>query len=259
MQKVSFIGSGKVAWHLAKALHQKGFQIGEIYSRSTQNAQLLAQEVAAKVNTNLDFTSQSPDLLLVAVSDNALAEVVGNLKIGKQTIVAHTSGSIGLEVFRKANYPYAVFYPLQTFSKNRNLDFSKIPICLEANNEEIYIFLEKIAHKLSANVSRISSAQRKVLHIAAVFACNFVNHLLAISKNILDKEQLSFDLLKPLIQETITKALEAKHPKEVQTGPAVRGDNLVLQKHIAYLAENLQMQKLYKLLSESIQHFDEEK
>jgi predicted short-subunit dehydrogenase-like oxidoreductase (DUF2520 family) len=148
---------------------------------------------------------------------------------------------------------------LQTFSKNRNLDFSKIPICLEANNEEIYIFLEKIAEKLSDNVSRINSAQRKILHIAAVFACNFVNHLLAISKNILDKEQLSFDLLKPLIQETITKALEAKHPKEVQTGPAVRGDNLVLQKHIAYLAENLQMQKLYKLLSESIQHFDEEK
>jgi len=255
IQKISMLGAGRVAWHLAKILYQKGFQIEEIYSRNTENAQLLAKNVEAKVKENLDFTAHPPDLLIVSVSDDALAEVIRNLQVRPQTLVVHTSGSIGLEVFEKANYPFAVFYPLQTFSKSREIDFSKIPICLEANSEEIYVFLEKIAHQLSDNVSRISSAQRKILHIAAVFACNFVNHLLAISKNILDKEQLSFDLLKPLVQETISKALTAKHPKEVQTGPAVRGDSLVLQKHIEYLAQSPNEQAIYQLLTENIRQW----
>lgn len=252
MQKISIIGAGRVAWHLAKVLYQKGFCISEIYSRNTENARLLAQEVEAKVKFDLDFTAQAPDLLLVSVSDNALAEVLKSLQVSSKTLVAHTSGSIGMEVFEGLGYPCAVFYPLQTFSKNRALDFSKIPICLDAKEENTYIFLEKIAQELSENVSRVNSAQRKILHIAAVFACNFVNHLLTLSKNILDKERLSFDLLKPLVQETIAKALEAKHPKEVQTGPAVRGDNLVLQKHLEYLAQNPQEQIIYKILSESI-------
>ena len=255
MQKISILGSGRVAWHLAKVLHQKGFQILEIYSRNPENALLLAQEVQAKAKQDLDFSNHSPDLLLVSISDNALAQIVKNIQIGSSTLVAHTSGSIGMEVFEEVKYPFAVFYPLQTFSKNKAVDFNKVPICLEAKAEKDYIFLEKIAQQISNNVSRINSAQRKTLHVAAVFACNFVNHLLAISKDILDNEQLSFDLLKPLIEETTTKALESIHPKNVQTGPAVRGDNLIMQKHIDYLSKNLYEQEIYRILSENIARF----
>lgn len=252
MQKISIIGAGNVAWHLAKVLHQKGFEIVEIYSRNPQNAQTLAKLVGAKVRENLNFCENPSDLLLIAISDNALAEVVKKLQVSSQTIVAHTSGSVEIEVFEGLSHHFAVFYPLQTFSKNRTVDFKQIPICLEAKEEKIYTFLEKIAQKISSNVSRINSEQRKILHIAAVFACNFVNHLLAISKNILDKEHISFDLLKPLIEETINKALASIHPKNVQTGPAVRGDNLIMQKHIDYLAKTHQEQEIYKILSENI-------
>lgn len=253
------IGSGKVAWHLAKILHQKGFEITEIYSRNPENALLLAQEVKAQVKKDFDFTHHPPDLLLISVSDNALAEVVNRLNIAPPTSVAHTSGSIGIEVFDKANYPAGVFYPLQTFSKNRAVDFRNVPICLEANEEATYDFLRQIALQISENVSKISSEQRKILHIAAVFACNFVNHLLAISKDILDKEQLSFELLKPLIEETIKKALEATHPKEVQTGPALRKDNLVMQKHLNYLTSSPHKQAIYQLISQSIAQFATDK
>lgn len=252
MQKISIIGSGKVAWHLAKKLYESGFEILEIYSRNPENAQLLAQEVQAQVKKDLDFSANPPDLLLISVSDNALAEVIDKIKVIAPTIVAHTSGSIGIEIFEERGYSVGVFYPLQTFSKDREIDFSKVPICLEAIDEKTYIFLEQIAQKISKNVSRINSEQRRILHIAAVFACNFVNHLLAISKNILDEKQLDFDLLKPLIEETISKALIASHPKAVQTGPAVRKDNLVMQKHLDFLVGNPNYQEIYQILSKSI-------
>ncbi|GAB4131155.1 MAG: DUF2520 domain-containing protein [Raineya sp.] len=252
MQKISIIGSGRVAWHLAKIFYQKGFKLVEIYSRNPENARLLAQEVQAQVKQDLDFRLNPPDFLLISVSDNALAEVVQSICVAPHTLVAHTSGSMGMEIFEGLSYAFAVFYPLQTFSQNREVDFTKIPICLEATKEENYVCLEKIALQISHNVSRISSPQRKILHIAAVFACNFVNHLLAISKNILDEEGLAFDLLKPLVEETIAKALEATHPKDVQTGPAIRKDNLVMERHIAYLSSKPYEQEIYKILSENI-------
>ncbi len=255
MQKISIIGSGKVAWHLAKKLYESGFEILEIYSRNPENAQSLAQKVQAQVKENLYFSANPPDLILISVTDNALAEVIHRTSVATPTLVAHTSGSMGIEVFEGQSYPAGVFYPLQTFTKNRAIDFSKVPICLEAKEEHTYIFLEKIARKISENVNRINSVQRRILHIAAVFACNFVNHLLAISKNILEQQELSFDLLKPLIEETISKALIASHPKEVQTGPAIRKDNLVMQKHLDFLSENPNYQEIYQILSKSIINF----
>jgi predicted short-subunit dehydrogenase-like oxidoreductase (DUF2520 family) len=167
--------------------------------------------------------------------------------------VVHTSGSQPLSILHlPPGVATGVFYPLQTFSKSRTIDMATVPFCLEADNPATEMLLTAIAQRLSRTVYLVSSQERKVLHTGAVFACNFANHLWALAKRLVEKEGLEFELLHPLMQETLAKALEVNDPAQVQTGPAIRHDLRLMQTHLDYLANQPENRELYRLLSESI-------
>jgi predicted short-subunit dehydrogenase-like oxidoreductase (DUF2520 family) len=251
LAKISFIGSGNVAWHLALALENVGHSVLEVFYN-------------AKVKTDLDFSESKAEIFILAVADDAMTEVCKVLKLPQNTIIAHTSGSKSLndlkdliEEYQPFEMDCAVFYPLMTFTAGVKIEIKDVPFCIESYNVPTRDLLTKMAQQLSKTVYLVSSAERKVLHIGAVFACNFTNHLLSLSQYILEKENLDFDLLKPLIKETLRKSLTADHAADVQTGPAVRGDNGTIKKHLGYLSEEDDLYKVYKTLSNSIQEWHE--
>lgn len=248
--KVSIIGSGNVASHLAKALHDAKVEIQGIWSHQFENAELLAKQVGAKaINQISEITDDDIDVILISVKDDAIAEVAAQLK-NYCGVVAHTSGAAALEVLN-GNINYGVFYPLQTFSKHKTLDFSQVPLCLEANNTQSLQQLKTLAALISKNIYEVDSEQRKILHLAAVFACNFPNYLYGVAQQLLAQHQLDFEIIKPLIAETANKVQTAL-PIEVQTGPAIRNDEQTLQKHEDLLKEHSEWLTIYKLLSEQI-------
>ncbi|MGB4775253.1 MAG: DUF2520 domain-containing protein, partial [Daejeonella sp.] len=185
-----------------------------------------------------------------AVKDDAIREVAEALNLDNQLIV-HTSGSVGLDVLEGISAKTGVFYPLQTFSQNIAIDFRTIPIAIEGSSAEVTATIRAMADRLSERVIELDSVKRRTLHIAAVFSCNFTNHLYALSQQILNTEDLSFDLLRPLIAEASAK-IQMNDPVAVQTGPAVRGDNNTLARHLEILKSNTKLAELYQMLSESI-------
>lgn len=247
---VSIIGSGNVATHLAKALKTAQVQVLNVWSNRFENAQALAAQVNANAIEELaDFASDNSDIILIAVKDDAIEVVVDKLG-GYRGIVAHTSGSVSLAVLNNFEN-FGVFYPLQTFSKYKEVDFNKVPMCLEANNTATLAQLKSLASILSKQQSEVDSEQRKILHLAAVFACNFPNYLYGIAQQLLAEHQLDFDLIRPLIAETANK-VQNDLPVNVQTGPAVRNDEQTLLKHEGLLAQHPEWLTIYKLLSEQI-------
>ncbi|WP_138992873.1 Rossmann-like and DUF2520 domain-containing protein [Larkinella sp. C7] len=260
--KLSFIGAGNLAWHLAMAFENAGNVIGEVYSRDEKNARrLISMLYDARLNPDLNFAESESELFVLAIPDDALEEVTPQLVLPENALVVHTSGSKSLESLRQLMDIYSdvpvrtgVFYPLQTFSKGINpLPFETIPLCIEASDKSTEKQLIALGQELSQIVYLVNSHERKVLHIAAVFACNFTNYLFGIAKDLTDSENLEFDLLKPLIEETVQKALDARHPAEVQTGPARRGDVNTLSLHRAYLSDRPELLQLYRVLSDGIQ------
>lgn len=255
MPTIALIGAGNLAWHLGQALYGAGNTISEVFSKNLENAQALAALFPDAIPTHhLNFAESKAQVFIVAVKDDALASVLEELVLPPQAILAHTSGTQSLQLIRNQAISPAVFYPLQTFSKAKQVNFTAIPICIEASNEATYLILEQIAQSISTQVYRLSSEQRQVLHLAAVFACNFPNFLFLISKQILAQQQIPFDLLKPLIDETVEKAFSIS-PENAQTGPAKRGDNSIIDKHLALLNSleiNPDWQKIYQLLSKNI-------
>jgi predicted short-subunit dehydrogenase-like oxidoreductase (DUF2520 family) len=254
--QISLIGSGNVAWHLASVFVEKGNSIAEIYSRSLVNAQALSSELGAGVaQDHLDFSQSLSKLFVIAVKDDAIAEVVENLKLPKDALLVHTSGSQSIEILNQAQekgIEIGVFYPLQTFSKAKKVDFSQIPICIESSHSASLDLLKQLAQSLTVHVLEINSKQRKRIHLAAVFACNFSNHLWAIASELLQYEGLSLALLKPLILETLEKAFEIQ-PKPAQTGPARRHDFQTLSEHFKSLDEFPIWKQVYQVMSASIQ------
>lgn len=267
MQKIAFIGAGNVAWHLAHAISKNGYSITEIYSRKIENAIDLASHFADTVPTDsLDFSKSMAEILFVAVSDDALKDVLHQLRTPPHATVAHTSGTLPLAIIPHSQA--AVFYPLQTFSKQKVIDFQLIPICLEAQNSDTLAILKKVASAISTKIYEFSSQERQLLHLAAVFSCNFSNFLFTISKHILEKNQqaIPFDILQPLINETVQKAFDIS-PENAQTGPARRGDNSIIQRQLALLdalfgANATPLNKggdtwkeIYELFSQQIKHY----
>ncbi len=258
--RISFVGAGNVAWHLAQALEHAGHHIVEIYSRDTRNARRLVNKLYdTTVAPDLDFAESTAELIILCVADDALSDVVSRLVLPEECILVHTSGTKSLDELRHLVEIYSdvpadtgVFYPLQTFSKDVAIQFNDIPLCIEAGDSRTEPILIKLAQDISNVVYLMSSEERRIMHIAAVFACNFTNHLFSISKRILDAEHLEFDLLKPLIRETVRKAMEALDPAMVQTGPARRGDQQIIDKHLDYLERYPAWQGLYEVLTESI-------
>lgn len=250
--KISIIGAGNVAWHLSQALEDAGHSIQEVYSRNIKNAEKLASKLYDAFPTNdLDFSESHSQIFFIAVTDDALENVLSEITIPDNSIIAHTSGTKSLEVLDLLFLNKGVFYPLQTFSKSRKVAFEDIPICIEASSEATQKILTNVATSISRYVYFFDSEKRKILHVAAVFACNFTNHLLALSKEILTTDGIDYSILNPLISETINKALEGD-PKQMQTGPAARKDVKVLQEHLKFLKEEPEKKQIYKILSESI-------
>ena len=247
--KIVIVGSGNVAGHLAKALHEH-HQVVQIWSLQYENALQLANAVNAAAISDLEQVDLNSDLCLIAVKDDAIPAVVQKLSRFKG-IVAHTAGSVNVNVFENTFTNYGVFYPLQTFSKNKTVDFSTIPVCLEASNTQTLQVLNTIASGISQTVVEIDSEKRKILHLAAVFACNFTNHLYALAEQLLNDNHLDFALIEPLIKETAQK-VENASPISVQTGPAVRHDEKTIKEHEQLLISHPQLLEIYKIISNSI-------
>ncbi|PRX55189.1 Rossmann-like and DUF2520 domain-containing protein [Flagellimonas meridianipacifica] len=245
MLKVVVIGTGNVAENLIHALNEsEQVKLVQIVGRDRHTL----EKYTNIANVTWDFGNiEDVDIYIIAVSDGAI-ETVSKKLSKKQGIVVHTSGATAMNSILSEKK--GVFYPLQTFTKGRVLDFSNIPICVEASNTEGVFVLRELGACISKRVYEVNSEQRKKLHLAAVFANNFSNHLFHISETLCVKEGLSFELLKPLILETVEK-LEILSPFEAQTGPARRKDTESMERHLELLSDN-QHKKLYKLLSQAI-------
>lgn len=255
MIKVVIIGSGNVAQHLIAALskaHDSGSEIEllQVYTRQPESLNPIVD--FDKVTSHLNELAEA-DLYIIAISDDAIADFSSSLPF-KNRLVVHTSGSLPLEALN-GNNRKAVFYPLQTFSKTREVDFSNVPIALESENATDFQLLEKVAKTISEHVYAINSIQRKALHVSAVFVNNFSNHLYAIANEICNEHQISFELLKPLIMETAEKVMTLT-PREAQTGPARRNDHNTIDSHLALLTNDNQ-KAIYNLLTHSIQIHEE--
>jgi predicted short-subunit dehydrogenase-like oxidoreductase (DUF2520 family) len=247
MTKVSIIGSGNVAQHLIQAFQSNpAIELVQVFARNPKNVtNLLDSDRITSDYTQL----QQADLYIIAVSDDAIAEVSENLALNNQLVV-HTSGTVTLNALANKNRR-GVFYPLQTFSKDKAVNFKTITICIEAENEKDTTTLKLIANAISDAVYDINSEQRKALHVAAVFVNNFVNHLYQIGNEICDANTIPFAILKPLIQETANK-IATLSPKAAQTGPAKRNDISTIAAHQKFLTDENQA-AIYNLLTQSIQ------
>lgn len=248
MIKATVIGSGNVAQHLIQAFQKSDdIELVTVFSRQKENVLHLVED--SKITNDWDALSEC-DIYIIAVSDTAIAEVSSKLAF-QNRLVVHTSGGVPLEELDAKNRR-GVFYPLQTFTKNKEVDFAAIPICLESEFDEDYTILENLAEAIKSRHYLISSDQRKSLHVAAVFVNNFTNHLYQIGKDICGEHQLPFEILKPLIAETANK-VQSLSPLEAQTGPAKRNDQNTIQAHLALLTNPTQ-KEIYKILTQSIQH-----
>ena len=244
---IVIVGAGNVAWHLAKELQKKEQKIIQVYNRSVEPAISLSHRLKCDFTTRIEDINQKADLYILTVKDSIIEEVSELINI-KNKLIVHTSGALKQDVIKHKRR--GVFYPLQTFSKKKKLNFKNIPFCIEASTSEDYSTLMRLATLLSPKVYNIDSNQRKVLHVAAVFACNFSNYMYMISDEILSDNNIPLDILYPLIKETATKITKHK-PKDVQTGPAVREDKSVIEEHLNFL-KNGKNYDIYKLLSKNI-------
>jgi len=248
------IGAGNLATQMALALIEKGIKVRQVFSRNLDSARELAEKTGAAFTNDLAALLPEADLYLIAVKDSAIQEVLENLSLDENRLIAHTAGSVPMNILDGFSKNYGVFYPLQTFSKNRKIDFSDIPICIEANHPANLMELQELAEKLSGSVHQINSDDRKTMHLAALFANNFVNHFYSIGESLLQNKKLNFDLLKPLIRETAEK-IETLSPLDAQTGPAKRNDRTVINAHLKMLKDQPELQEIYRLMTESIFQF----
>jgi predicted short-subunit dehydrogenase-like oxidoreductase (DUF2520 family) len=246
MVKVVLIGAGNVAQHLILAFQKsQHVELVQVFARQTnQLVQLLTDEQLTSNYSEL----KPADVYIIAVNDNAISEVSGQLPF-ENKLVVHTSGSVAMTDLNAKNRR-GVFYPLQTFSKSKEVNFNEIPLCLETENPSDYAVLETLANEISNVVYVVSSEQRKALHVAAVFVSNFTNHMYHLGNEICQANNLDFAILKPLLTETANKVQELS-PKEAQTGPARRNDTTTINAHLAFLTDNNQ-KEIYKLITKSI-------
>lgn len=255
--KIVLIGAGNLATHLGKALHAAGHDMVQVFSRTMQSAETLASLLDAEPLTGMAQVRDDADVYIFSVKDSALEQLISQLCGGEKKVFLHTAGSMPMSVFRGKALHYGVLYPMQTFSKQREVDFSIIPCFIEANDEFALKQIEGLAGQISHRVFQLSSEDRKYLHLSAVFACNFANHCYAASQELLQQHGIPFDVMLPLIDETAAK-VHGMTPKEAQTGPAVRYDENVIGKQIQLLENQPYFQKIYDCMSKSIHELESE-
>jgi len=254
--RISFAGAGRVAGALCKKLFLSGFKIDLIVSESESGSRILSELCEASYSTELVYPD-STNLIIVAVPDQRLESVLYNIRCKSGTLIVHTAGSSGLDVFPKKFKFKGVFYPLQTFSRGRQPDFTGLPFFLEASDVKSSEILRHITESIGGKAHFVDTEHRRMLHLSAVFACNFTNHMLAIGKEVAFIAGLSFGVLEPLIKETISKAIEIG-PETAQTGPAVRDDQNTIGKHLDLLSFSPELQQIYKDVTKSIIKYNKE-
>ena len=251
IKKVSFVGSGNVAWHLAVALKEQQIQIVDIYSTSKKTTPAFVKLFNCTVAEKIEDINKTSDLYVIAIPDREIEKLVEMFPL-VEGIVVHTSGSVSIQALRKFKN-FGVFYPLQTFTKAIDVDMSKVPFCIESSDKNIENELVNLASRLSKKVNLINSEQRKTLHLSAVLVNNFTNLMYSLAHDYLGKKELDFQLLMPLIEETARKIIFLS-PNEAQTGPARRNDQAAIEEHIKMLKDFPEMQNLYSLLSKQIRN-----
>jgi predicted short-subunit dehydrogenase-like oxidoreductase (DUF2520 family) len=253
IRNIVIVGSGNVATHLSLAYKQKGIDIIQVYSRSIKHARELAEKLSCVYTSEINNLYPSADLYLFAVSDSAIEPILKQGHWKGKTLV-HTAGSVSIDIFKPYTDQYGVIYPLQSFTKEKNLDLSHSPFFIEGSDEKTAKLLEAFALQISSKVELANSEQRALLHLAGVFVSNFTNHMVTIAFNILKEQGLSKEAIYPLLQETIGKAILI-NPEKAQTGPALRNNKEILEKHIQMLQAHPEWQKIYTFVSNSIQKF----
>jgi len=249
-KKIVFIGAGNLATQLSIAMQSADYQVVQVYSRDIQNARQLAVRLQATHTNRLEKLDKTADIYLFAVPDDVLPDILNQLPFSEKLYI-HTAGSVPQSIFQMHSSNYGVLYPLQTFSKHKQVDFKQIPICIEANSDSNKLIISDIAKQLSPIVYEISSEERAYLHVAAVFANNFSNHMFALAEEILKRHNLPFEILKPLIAESFQKAFHST-PLQAQTGPAIRNDQKIIQKHLKMLENTPDLKKIYTFVTQSI-------
>ncbi|NUM31376.1 MAG: DUF2520 domain-containing protein [Bacteroidetes bacterium] len=248
--KISFIGAGNLSFHLANAFDLAGYTIHQIISRNENIGKNLAKKYSAFFDINPENIAEDSDFVFITVPDNFIEEIVKKT-ITTNPCFVHCAGSISLSAISNYKTDAAIFYPLQSFTKNRKLNYFAIPVFIEASNNLAYNKIKNLANDFSNQVEELSSEKRRILHLAAVISNNFTNHLLSQSEHLLKKADMPIKWLKPLLEETVSKAFELG-PEQSQTGPAKRHDELTINTHLEILQNETAIKEIYKIISEQI-------
>ncbi len=250
LQNITFIGAGNVAFHLIRAFKSSGRDIVQVFTRSEKTANEISAEYHIDAITDISKLTLNAEVYVISVPDNAINKLLQELNV-KDKFLVHTSGSLAMDILSGNSQNYGVFYPLQTFSRTRQLSIDDVPICIEAINKRYEKLLFDLAGSVSQDVRHLNSRERSIAHLAAVFASNFTNHMYSIAEEVLSKCDLPFDLLKPLIQETAAK-VQDHIPHTAQTGPARRKDIDTIEKHLDILKSYPEFRNIYRRISEDI-------
>ena len=248
--RICLIGAGNLATQLGLALSETGHEIVQVWSRTQKRAAELSSKLYCPFTTEISLISSDTDIYIIAVSDTAIASVLAKHN-WDNGLVVHTAGSTPMSILAPYCKNFGVFYPFQTFTITKKVDFANVPVCIEANTPQNLEILKVLARSISQNIRLIDSIQRQQIHLAAVFACNFVNHFYAIGEELLHEKGIDFEILKPLILETASKAVDHS-PVSSQTGPASRNDKITMDKHLTMLNNHHDLKNLYELLSKRI-------
>lgn len=251
-ERIVIVGSGNLAEALAHAVAAcEGVTLAAVMARNAERGRAVAEACGVPY---VGKTESMPDadLCIIAVSDAAIASVAEGLPRKEGLTVVHTSGATPMDCIPGRFAGRGVFYPLQTFTAGRTVDFGVIPLFVEGSDEPTALALEELAGRLSRRVARAGAEQRRALHLAGVFACNFANHMFQLGAQTVERAGFGFDVLRPIIAETAAKAVESQRPADVQTGPARRGDRCSQERHLALLSGDDALSEIYKLISENI-------
>lgn len=248
--RITILGSGNLAYHLCDAFINAGHRIHQIYSRNINTGKELALKFNITFVDTIEKIDSEADIYIFCVKDNSLLDIIKRYSLENKLMV-HTSGSVEMDIFIPKTKHYGVFYPLQSFVKGKEVDFSMIPICLEGSDDESINVLELLALSLTQNIYKINSKQRLMLHISAVFVCNFTNYMYSVAEEITKQNNIPYELLLPLIEETAQRVKQIS-PSKAQTGPAIRDDVNIILKHEEALKQNSDFIELYKLISKQI-------
>ncbi len=249
IQTVSIIGAGNVAWHFSKEIKKAGIEVIQVFNRNEKNGKLLANELNCRYVDNLNKLEKA-DLYIFAVTDEAISELIDSNFFTEKNVV-HTAGCVELEVFKGKALNYGVIYPLQTFTKEKEICFKDVPLYIEGNSSDFETEISEFAKRLSNNIKLIDSTTRMNIHLAAVIACNFSNYFYILAESVLKNRGLEFSILQNLLIETVQKT-KSISPKDGQTGPARRNDLKTIQKHKELLKDEPEILNLYTIVTEGI-------